>query len=183
MRRAPALLLLLAALAGCGNERTPPPDVDRPQAPIGERTVRVKDARLRFTAPRNWSDVPAAASRLGGVRSGRATVAVWRYPRTEKLPRTAAELRRVRDLLLDRIESRDQSFQKRSAEVLRIDDVPAIEVVGRQTIGGLPVMVRSTHLYYRRAEVVLDAYAPPRYFERADREVFLPIQRSLRIAA
>jgi len=181
VRRAPVLLLLLF-VAGCGNDRTLPPDVDTPQAPVGERTVRIADARLQFEAPENWADLPPAPPRVGGVRSGRATVAIWRYPRAETLPRTAKELRRVRDLLVARIQSRDTTFEERSTRVLRLDDVPAIEVVGRQTIGGFAVTVRSTHLFYREAEVVIDAYAPPGAFERTDREVFLPIQRSLRIA-
>ena len=182
MRRAPALLLTLL-LAGCGNDRTTPPDLDTPVTPAGERSVRIQDARLRFTAPGNWQDLPAAPPRVGGVRSGRATVAVWRYPRVEPLPRTTAELRRVRDLLLERVRRRDPSFDERSARVLRRDGVPAIELVARQTIRGVPVSVRSTHLYYRRAEVVIDAYAPPAQFDRVDAGVFLPLLRSLRISA
>ena len=181
MLRAPALLLLLV-LAGCGNSRTPPPDVDTPVAPVGTRTVRIAGARLRFDAPGNWRDLPPAPPRLGGIRSGRATVAVWRYERTQPLPRTNAELSRVRELLLGRIKTRDKTFVETSSRVLRADGAPAIEIVGRQTIGGLPVRVRSTHLFYRQAEVVVDAYAPPAQFERVDAGVFRPLLRSLRIA-
>jgi hypothetical protein len=41
--------------------------------------------------------------------------------------------------------------------------------------------VRSTHVYAKQAEVVVDAYVAPRDFVNVDREVFRPLVRSLKI--
>ena len=178
-----ALLVLLAAglLAACGNERTPPPDVDAPKAPEGERIVDLKPAGVRFRAPGNWAPLQPAGRRAGGVRSGRATVAVWRYPRREELPTDRASLRQVRELLLDRIAERDESFELDRSRLVRRAGAPGIEVLGSQTIAGVRVRVRSLHLYAHGAEVVIDAYAPRRRFARLDRTIFRPLIRTLRL--
>jgi hypothetical protein len=176
-------VILLLALTGCGNQRTQPPDVDHPQPPQGERTVRLKEAGVRFTAPGNWPDIGREEPREGGVRSGRATVAVWRYTRAQALPDGEAELEQVRDLLLERVKARDPTYEERSTRIVRRAGVPGIELVGRQTLSGSEVDVRSTHLYARGSEYVIDAYAPPDHFETLDDRVFIPLLRSLRIGA
>jgi hypothetical protein len=43
--------------------------------------------------------------------------------------------------------------------------------------------VRSTHLFDRGTEIVIDAYAPPGDFARVDRSVFQPLIRSVRLRA
>ena len=174
-------LLAAAALAGCGNERTPPVDADTPAAPRGERVVRLDEAGVRFRAPGNWPDMPVEEPRVGGVRSGRATVAVWRYARDEQLPRTRADLEQVRDLLLERVRARDPEYDSESARIVRRGGAPGIELVGTQTLAGTEAGTRSTHLFARGSEYVVDAYAPAEDFERLDEEVFLPLLRSLRI--
>jgi len=170
-----------AALAACGNDRTQPLDVDRPVDPVGERTARLTEAGLRFRAPANWADVPVEGPRVGGIHSGLAMVAIWRYDRDQPLPRTTAELRRVRGLLLDAVRERDPEYAAESARLVRRAGAPGIELVGRQRISGRPAEVRSTHLFARGSEYVIDAYAPPEHFERVDRAVFRPLLRSLRI--
>lgn len=174
-------MLLVLGLAGCGNDRTAPPDVDTPRAPEGERTVRLDAAGIRFTAPRNWPDLPRQDPREGGIRSGRATVAIWRYTRAQALPRTRAELERVRDLLLERVRARDATYEARSTRIVRRGGAPGIELLGTQTLAGTEVGVRSAHLFARGSEYVIDAYAPPGEFERLDADVFLPLLRSVRI--
>jgi hypothetical protein len=41
--------------------------------------------------------------------------------------------------------------------------------------------VRSTHIFSHGAEVVVDAYAPPRFFPKVDKTAFKPLLRSLRV--
>lgn len=169
------------ALTGCGNSRTPVPDVRHADPPRGDRKVDLRAARVRFTAPFNWSDLPAQGPRAGGIQSKTATVAVWRYPRTEPLPVGRAALKRVRDLLVARVKARDASFRLRSSALTRRGGARAIELVGAQRIAGLPFDVRSTHVFKGGAEIVVDAYAPPEDFARVDRTVFRPVLETLRI--
>jgi len=115
------------------------------------------------------------------VTSGRATVAVWRFPRTEPLPRTAGDLRRARRGLLGAARARDPSFHSREARRRRVGRHRAIEVTGSGTIEGQPRALRSLHIYAYGGEVVVDALAPPGDFARVDREVFRPLMRSLRL--
>ncbi|HEX8104166.1 MAG TPA: hypothetical protein VF533_16225, partial [Solirubrobacteraceae bacterium] len=167
--------------AACGNARTPVPDVRAPQAPRGERSVDLPAAGVHFAAPANWNGIRPEGPLVGGIESRRATLAVWRYPRTEPLPRTRAELRRVRDLLIERVRLRDPTFELAHSRLARRAQAPAVELTGAQAILGRRVRVRSAHVFRDGVEVVVDAYAPPRDFDRLDRAVFLPALRSLRV--
>ena len=175
------LLLAGAVLSACGNDRTPAADVDTPEPPQGERTVRLKEAGIRFQAPGNWPDLPLEEPRVGGIRSGRATVAIWRYARDQELPASRDELERARDLLLERVESRDPEYEADRTRIVRRGGARGIELLGRQTLAGQPARTRSAHLFKDGREYVVDAYAPPEHFERLDEQVFLPLLRSLRI--
>lgn len=174
-----AAIATLATLAGCGIDRSQPPDVRTPEEPVGERTIALDDAGVRFEAPDNWPPLEAAPPLEGGVRSNSAVVAVWRYPRTEPLPATRTELRRAQERLLERVKLRDPTFEVRSTELTEVDDARAIEVLGRQTIAGLPHDVRSLHVFTRGTEIVVDAYAPVDLFAVVDDEVFVPLLDSL----
>ena len=181
MRRPLALAALALLLAGCGNDVTEPPETRVPDAPAGTREVRIEGTGIRFTAPFNWPDLQGEGQRVGGIQNKLATVAVWRYPRSEPLPADATALREVRDLLVERVERRDERFEVRSSDLRRRGGARAIEIVGRQTMAGLPYDVRSSHIFHDGAEIVVDAYAPPPYFERVDRTVFEPLLDSLRL--
>ena len=175
--------MTLAALgAGCGNERTPVPDVVTPDPPRGTRVVEIRAAGVRFSAPFNWPDLQPQGQRVGGIQNKRATLAVWRYPRTEPLPRTAAELREARRLLIERVKRRDPTFVLRSSRTLRRGGARTIELVGRQTVAGLPFEVRSAHVFHAGAEIVVDAFAPPEHFARVDRTVFAPLLDTLKLS-
>ena len=180
MRRPLVPLFAALAVAGCGNARAVAPDTTTPEAPIGTKLTILDRAGVRFTSPANWPDLARQGARAGGIRSGIATVAVWRYERTEPLPQDAAALRAVRDLLVARVEARDPTFKLRSARLVRRAGARGIEMLGRQTIDGRRVGVRSSHLFTRGGEVVVDAYAPPGEFARVDAQVFRPLLRSLR---
>jgi hypothetical protein len=182
----PRLVLALAAalsLAACGNARTPVPDVTVPAAPRGERAVALEQAGVRFTAPANWAAIDPHDPLVGGIESSRASLAVWRYPRTEPLPADAAALRRVQGLLVERARARDGTFALTRARTVRLAGARAIELTGTETIGGRRLRVRSSHVFFATAEIVLDAFAPPADFPRVDRTVFRPALASLRLTA
>ena len=181
MRRPLALATLTLVLSGCGNDVTRPPETRVPDPPRGTRKVDIRDSGIRFTAPFNWPDLQAQGQRVGGIQNKLATVAIWRYQRTEPLPESRAALREVRDLLVERVKRRDATFDLRSSELLRRGGARAIELVGRQTMAGLPYEVRSSHIFHDGAEIVVDAYSPPAYFQRLDETVFVPLLESLRL--
>jgi len=179
-----AALACAAGLAGCGEQRAAPPDVATPAAAGATRTLLLEGAGLAMTVPRSWSDLAPRPPLIGGIESGRAALALWRYPRSEPLPQSRAQLRRVRDLLVERVRKRDPSFApSRPARLTVRGGSPAIELTGSQTIAGRRVGVRSAHVFRDAHELVVDAYAPPEHFERVDRTVFEPALESLNLQA
>jgi len=183
VRRLAGIAVTAAVLAGCGEARTRPPDVGRPADPRGSQTVALAGAGASFTGPANWRPVPSQPPLEGGLRSGTATVAVWRYPRSEPLPADRDELEQARTRLLERVRQRNPTFVVRTSELTRLGGASGILLTGRQTVGGRSYDVRSAHLFKAGAEVVVDAYARPADFARVDRAAFQPLMRSLRLEA
>jgi len=174
-------VLLACVVAGCGNDRTKPPETQAPDPPAGERVDRFPKAGITFTAPVNWPQMQAQGQRIGGIQSKRATLAIWRYARSEPLPDTDAELEEVEQLLIERVKRRDPTFTLQESRRLRRGGARAIELVGRQTAAGLPYGVRSSHVFFAGHEIVFDAYAPPEFFARVDETVFVPLFESLKL--
>jgi hypothetical protein len=168
-------------LAGCGEQRTRPPDLTHAVKPLCCVDAHLRTEGISYRRPRNWAELPPEGPLVGGVTSRTATVAVWRYLRTEPLPRDRAALERVQTLLLDRVRQRNPTFTLRHAEVTRLGGAPGIELVGTQTAAGYAYDVRSAHLFKDGAEIVVDAYAPTADFPRLDREVFRPLLASLKL--
>lgn len=182
MRRLLWTLACSAALAGCGNDPAPVADVVQPEPARGDRVIRLDEAGVRFTGPFNWRDLVVVQNgAVGGVQSNRAVLAVWRYERSEPLPQTVEALEEVRDLLVERVKSRDASFKLIDSELTRLAGARAIVLRGTQTIAGLPVEVRSAHVFREGAEIVLDGYAPPESFDRVDKAVFQRALRTLKL--
>jgi len=170
-------------VAGCGNEQQHPPDVSTVATPSGATPVAFATQGIRFKAPGGWHVQSGQAPLVATVQSGPAQIAVWRYPRTEPLPATKAQLTQARDLLLQAAKARDQTFKESRTAITKIGGHPAIEVRGTETVAGQPRLVRSTHVYAYGGEVVLDAFAPANVFGQADRDAFRPVVRSLRLQA
>jgi hypothetical protein len=181
MRRATAALVAVAALAGCGNQRQPPPDVRTPGPPLGSNPASFPQAGLRFLAPAGWNVDPGQAPMVATISTGEASVGIFRYPRTEQLPRTAAQLDAALDALVGAAKARDPGFVEIKRSRARVDGKPAVQVRGTETILGHPRTVRSTHVYADGAEIVVDAFAPDRDFKRVDAQVFRPLLRSMKI--
>jgi hypothetical protein len=177
-----AAAALAALLAGCGNERTPLPDVGVIPAPDGFRPARYDAHGVRFRAPTNWRVSPGEGTQLATVAIGDAQVGVWRYPRTEPLPETRAQLDAARAALVAQIKSRDPTFKVKSTRLVLKPGLRAVQVVGvgaNLTNSSVRRSMRSLHAYGRGAEVVMDAFAPPKQFSRVDRQTFGPMTRSL----
>jgi hypothetical protein len=172
----------VAALSGCGDARTPALDVTTPASPVGHTVARFASAGLLLRAvPANWRVQPGQAPLVATISSGDGTFAIWRYPRSQPLPRTHAALRQALAALIATVRARDPTFLALRNKTTRIDHQPAIVVLGLATIDGNRRETRSTHVFAYGAEVVLDAYAPAPSFVRVDRLAFLPMIRSLRL--
>lgn len=181
-RTACATTVLALTLAGCGNDRTQPPDVGRIPAPTGFRDQTFIKEGLYFKAPRNWRVIEGDAPyQVATVAVGDAQIGVWRYPRTEPLPETRSQLAAARKALLAQVARRDPTFELKSSRLVMKKGLNGVELIGTETNQGQRRMVRSLHAYGRKAEVVVDAFAPPADFARVDGETFAPLARSLKL--
>jgi hypothetical protein len=179
-----ATVLTLAGLtAGCGNARQHPPNATSTQRPAKATRLDYPAAGIGFTAPRNWYQSPGGRPLVAVVASGSATIAVWRYHRKEPLPRATSELQQARANLSEWLRSHGRSVHIESAKTIDVNGVRGIQVVASESVSGQRRRVRSTHLFDRGAEVVVDAYAPPAEFGRVDATVFAPLLRSLQLRA
>ncbi|MEY2513957.1 MAG: hypothetical protein QOJ89_1315 [bacterium] len=187
----PRIALVLAAVgaailfAGCGNARTPVPDLGLIPTPKGFRETPYAAQGVRFKAPTNWRVVDGDDTQLATVAIGDAQVGVWRYERTEPLPETHAQLAAARQALVAQIESRDPTFKLTSTRLVLKPGFRGVEVVGvgtNLTNRSVQRSMRSLHAYGHGLEVVMDAFAPPRQFARVDEQTFGPMARSLRLS-
>lgn len=179
----PVLALAGLSLApGCGSEKSKPPVVTTPGPPIGTNPERFPGAGLAFRAPAGWNVTPGQPPLVATVSTGRATIAIFRYPRSEPLPKTPADLNAAADALAGAAKIRDASFAELKRGHLEVDRQPAVVLRGTETVDGQPRTVRSTHVYGFAGEVVVDATAPAADFKRIDDQAFRPLVRSLRLA-
>jgi hypothetical protein len=170
------------ALSGCGDRRPAPPDITTPRPPVGTRPVAYPQFGVTVSVPSNWRSQQGAAPLVASITSGTATVAIWRYPRSEPLPTTAKALRTAKAALVRAARKRDRTLKLTRAAVVRFHGHPALLLVGTETVGSERRMVRSTHIFRDRSEVVVEALAPPAAFAALQRTVFAPLLRSLKIS-
>lgn len=178
------LAVLAAALvgAGCGSEPQRPPDVGTPQPPGQFVEFTAPAQGVRMLVPGAWTIEQGTDGVLvAKLTSGRATIAVWRYPRTEPLPRTRSDLEATRDSLVAAVKARDPAFTVTSTRIIRTSTRRGVEIIGTGTNSGFPRRVRSLHLFRADAEIVLDQYATPEQFATVDDDVFRDVERSLRV--
>ena len=185
-RIAVSAVALAALLSGCGNDRAAVPDLSLVPAPKAFRETFFQAQGVRFRAPTNWRVVPGDRPQIATVAIGTAQVAIWRYPRTEPLPETRAQLGAARDALVAQIRSRDPTFELTSTRLVMKRGLRGVEVLGVGTNLTNPTAkrsMRSLHAYGGGAEVVMDAFAPPKEFRRIDEQTFGPMARSLKLRA
>jgi hypothetical protein len=182
MRRPILPVLLLVLISGCGNAPTPTPDTATPVAPAGAEPVRLAEAGVRFDAPVGWVERPGPVPLVTAYTSGQGSIAIFRYPRIEPLPRTGAQLDAATDQLVAAVKARDASFREERRSRTKVDGDRAIVLRGTARVAGQVRSVRSTHIFTDGAEVVVDAFAPPGDFDRVDEQVFRPLLRSLKLS-
>ena len=182
VRRTTIALAVLGALAGCGSDKSKPPDATQVRPSGGNVAVKVPEAGVSFNAPAAWRRQKGKAPLVYAVQTGQATLALWRYPRTEQLPVTHKALQAAKEALVAQIRKRDPTFKVTKAKLLHVGPKRAVQVLGTGAIAGNRRTIRSTHIYTEKAEFVVDAYAPPTVFDRVDTQVFAPVLDSLQIA-
>jgi hypothetical protein len=176
-----AVALAATVLAGCGADRISPPDPSRPFSTGGTQAREFPEVGVTFTGPADWQFEPGRPPLVASASSGSATVAIWRYPRTEPLPRSAGALDDAGRSLQEAAKQRDPSFSKQIARRVKVDGARAVELVGTEKVNGRTRRVRSTHVYAKGAELVIDTYAAPRDFDVVDQSIFQPLIRSTKI--
>lgn len=179
--RSRLLLIAAVALVGCGNERTDPPDVTTPGPPLGSSRQADPANAISFLVPSGWRFDRGQPPLVATISTGQASIAIWRYPRSEPLPRTDAQLDQALNDLVAAAKARDPSFAELAREKLRVDGKPAVQLRGTASVAGQPRTVRSTHVYADGHEVVVDAMVPAKDFARVDELVTLPIIRELQL--
>lgn len=179
--------VLAAALcaAGCGSAPQDPPDVGTPgpPGPLTELNFAEQGVRLRVPGAWKLTRGPADGPLLATLTSGRATIALWRYPRTEPLPRTTKDLEATKDALIAAVKTRDPEYGVTSSRILRGQSRRGVELIGTGRNAGFERRGRSLHLFGGGAEVVLDQYATPKQFPAVDADVFRAVAQSLRVDA
>jgi len=174
-----AAIALAALTTGCGAERQAAPDPNRPLPPDKFGRAVYTGPGVAFEAPLAWPRSTGNPPLVATITSGRATIAVWRYPRREPLPVTRGELRPLVKALVEAARARDRTLSVETSRIVRVGRLEGIEIVGTETINGQRRRVRSVHVFDRKAEVVVDAFAPPAEFDALNRRVFQPVISSL----
>jgi hypothetical protein len=184
MRRPACLVLTLAALAaaaaGCGGGSSS--DTTTAVATAAHADGAFPQAGVSFAPPSDWNVAAGRGHLVATAQAGQATVAVWRYPRSEKLPKSRLQLQAARDALVNASRRRDASFEQIKTAATTIAGQPAVQIRAREHIAGQPRTVRSTHIYAHGAEIVVDAYADAGSFRQVDAAVFRPLLRSLQVS-
>jgi hypothetical protein len=167
-----------ALAAGCGGGSS-----DDPTAPAAKATGAFPAKGISFDPPAGWTVDRGTGALVATAQAGEATVAVWRYPRSQRLPKSKAELKAARDALVEASRKDDTTFEVIKTAPTTIAGKPAVQIRARETIAGQPRTIRSTHIYADGAEIVIDAYADADSFRQVDARVFRPLLRSLHVAA
>jgi hypothetical protein len=175
--------LALGLLGGCGDSRTPAPNLSRIEPGGAVTAVNYLFDTLHFNAPANWAMQTGSAPLVVTMGSGSALIAIWRYPRSQRqpLPADLPALERARGAVIAAAAARDHTFRVISSTVIVLGGVPGVELDALETIRGHVRRVRSAHLYAHGAEVVVDEYAPEALFHSVDRLVFSPLLHSVRL--
>jgi hypothetical protein len=183
----PRPLLPLVAVAaalmttGCGADRLTAPDASRPYSTEGPAQREFPQQGISFQAPADWRFDTGEAPLVATTSSGTATIAIWRYPRSEPLPRDDVALDQADGALQQAAKTRDESFRVQQSRRVRVDGARGIQLLGTERVAGRERRVRSTHVYAKGAEYVVDTYAAPRDFDVVDRTIFQPLVRSFKI--
>jgi hypothetical protein len=181
MRGRLALLALASALAslvaGCGGS-SPAAGLDATPSASSYPAQGIS-----FRSPPGWSTRAGHGHLVATVQTGQATVAIWRYPRSERLPRSTAQLQAARDALVAASHRDNPRFAEIKTAPTLVAGLPAVQIRARTTIDGQPRTIRSTHIYAYGSEIIVDAFADGDSFRQIDATSFWPLLRSLDVGA
>jgi hypothetical protein len=175
-----AIPALLIAGAGCGNERNQPTGLRQLGEQVSLVNFSAPGGDVSFGRPSTWIVTAGTLPKVAQISSGSAVATVFAYPRTD-LPQDVAGAEASRERLIASLRERSPSFEVESSRVREVDGSVAVEIVGRGQVAGHPVRTKSVHVYKGTAEYVIDAYARPRFFERAETEAFNPLLATIRL--
>ncbi|HWE32467.1 MAG TPA: hypothetical protein VG410_03225 [Solirubrobacteraceae bacterium] len=168
-------------LAGCGESRTPVPNVNVPAAPRSYIRLSFPRIGVSFYAPKNWTRVNGRGFAV--IASASAVISLRAYSSNGSTPATAAALAAARGRLIAAAHNQDRTLQLIRTKLTRVDGVDAIVLDAMETIAGARRRVRSLHLFPAGGEIVIEESAPLALFHIADHYVFSPLNHSLRLLA
>jgi hypothetical protein len=175
-----AITALLVFGAGCGNERNEPTGLRQLGEQISLVNYSAPGGDVSFGRPSTWIVTGGTLPKVAQISSGSAVATVFAYPRSD-LPQDEAGAEASRRRLIASLHERSPSFVVESSRVREVGGSIAVEIVGRGRIGGHPVRTKSVHVYKGTAEYVIDAYARPAFFRRAETEAFNPLLATIRL--
>ena len=131
--------------------------------------------------PRGWVARNGLSPLVAQVATGGAQVSIFAYPRTDN-PESESEVSEARDKLIRSLGERAPGFLIIRTRIGEVDGAPSVEIRGRGLVAGKPVETRSVHVYKDEVEWVVDAFARPSQFDRANRIGFGPVIASLQLS-
>jgi len=180
-RPAPLLLILMAlAAAGCGAERRGSPD-SRVKEGAPSKAFVFPKVGMRFKAPVGNALRAAKKPGVFKIFLGEPVISAFAYRRREQVPKRRSELSAARRRLVGAVKERSRDYRLERSRITKVAAAPAIELLGSQTIARGRLRIRSLHVFKGRGEYVLELLAPKGEYDRANRVVFTPLLRSLKL--
>jgi hypothetical protein len=178
LKLVPVALLASLAVAGCGSDDPEPAATTTVATP---QRVAYSQYGIAFRPESTWAVNGGVRPHISTVSSGAASAAIWRFPRKERLPKERVELREAMKSLVRSSRRRDPTFRRIEGHTLRVGGEPALEIRATGRVGGRQRAMRIVHIYAHGAEIVVDGWTVPTDLARADRALFDPLLRRLRI--
>ena len=172
-------MLAAAGVGGCGRD-----DPSEGLTRIGGGPLvefESPDGEVVLQHPRRWLARSGTSPLVVQVATGGAQVSIFAYPRTDN-PETESEVEEARDKLIRSLGERAPGFLILNTRIGEVDGAPSVEIRGRGLVAGKPVETRSVHVYKDEVEWVVDAFARPSQFERANEIGFGPMIASLQLS-
>ena len=175
------LIVLAAVMPGCGDQRTQPPELLLVGGNAKTIAWKNEGGGLALRYPASWTLTSGKPPSLVTITTGGAIATIYAYPRDD-LGTDQASVEAQRKRIVDSLQLRAPGFKRFATPITTVDGSPAVEVLGRGLINDRVVRARSVHVFKPNVEWVVDAYAVPSEFRRANRVGFGPILRSLKLA-
>ena len=173
------MALAAAGAAGCGDDEP----VEGLTRVSGGPLVEFKSFKdeVVLQHPRGWLARSGLSPLVAQVATGGAQVSIFAYPRTDN-PESDGEVEEARDKLIRSLGERAPGFLVVRTRIGEVDGAPSVEIRGRGLLAGKPVETRTVHVYKDEVEWVIDAFARPSQFDRANRIGFGPVISSLQLS-